>query len=160
MELAGVGQFGGWEEGSYWTGASSPAIAIIPTSATTAAVIEAGPWAASTPPGIPQCSVPEHPSNRSTRAVGDIIVYDVDLNATYRPLLLVEPIIAVVSPAYLQAVTGCSDPFWLTIPAAPPAAQPRRSAGVLFEAEIEVFARPESTGGLHVREPGSHADMA
>ncbi len=91
--------------GSWGPAAPNPAIAIIPTSATTAVVIEADPWAASTPPGIPQCSVPESPSNRSTRAVGDIIVYDVDLNATYRPLLLVEPIIAVVSPAYLQAVT-------------------------------------------------------
>ena len=88
-----------------WWGpaAPNPAIAIIPISATTAVVIEADPWAASAPPGLPQCPIPDSPSNRSTRPVGDLIVYDVDLTATYRPLLLVDPIVAVVSPAYLQA---------------------------------------------------------
>ncbi|MYJ85873.1 MAG: S-layer homology domain-containing protein [Acidimicrobiaceae bacterium] len=90
----------------WWGPATSdPAIAIIPTSDTAAVVIEADPFAAAGPAGLPQCFIGELPGSRTTRFVGDIIVYDVDLTAPDRPLLMVNPTAAVVTPQRLAAET-------------------------------------------------------
>lgn len=116
--------------GGYWgTAAPDPVIAIIPTSATTAVVIEADPFAAQGLPGVPQCFIGELPysedqciepldyepqpgtsATRSTRPVGDIIVYDVDVTSYHRPQLLVSPLVAVVSPAALERIAPLYTP--------------------------------------------------
>lgn len=127
-QLTSIGTFVQWEDdparcwrrdgGGYWGGAASdPVIAIVPTSAHTAVVIEADPFAAQGVADVPQCGPSELPyslnqcsapndydsqggeyATISTRPVGDIIIYDVDLRAHSRPLLLVAPTVAVVSP--------------------------------------------------------------
>ncbi|MXW94257.1 MAG: hypothetical protein F4110_04440 [Acidimicrobiaceae bacterium] len=123
-----------WEDsgGSYWgTAAPNPAIAIVPTSDSTAVVIEADPFAARGPPGVPQCFIGElpyspyqcaapddydgagHAATRSTRPVGDIIVYDVDLMSHHRPQLLVSPTVAVVSSSRIEQLTPVYGPTGL-----------------------------------------------
>lgn len=123
-----------WENpsGSCWgPAAPDPAIAIVPTSATTAVVIEADPFAAQGPPGVPQCFIGELPygphqciapddydgagqaATRSTRPVGDIIVCDVDLTSHHRPQLLVSPTVAVVSPSKFEQLTPLYGPTGL-----------------------------------------------
>ena len=115
--LSGAGRECWHASKGYWGGAApDPVIAIVPTSATTAVVIEADPFAAKGPPGVFQCHIGELPysqhqcieppgydesgfATRSTRPVGDIIVYDVDLTSYHRPQLLVSPTVAYVSPA-------------------------------------------------------------
>lgn len=112
--------------GQGWGGAvPNPAIAIIPTSSHTAVVIEADQFAAHGPPSVPHCfglsdqlteRPPECPNAATTtgtgvRSVGDIIVYDVDLTASYRPLLMVNPTVAIVTPtkyAQLASLLGSS----------------------------------------------------
>ncbi len=112
--------------GHWGPAAPDPVIAIIPTSDTTAVVIEADPFAAQGRPQVPQCffdenhelpysqhqctAPPDHRPRdeenptRHTRPVGDIIVYDVDLTTRHRPQLLVNPTVAVVSPAKHEQV--------------------------------------------------------
>ena len=85
--------------GGWWgPPTEDPSIVIIATSDTTAVVIEADPFATAGPPGIPQCFIGELPGNRSTRFVGDILVYDVDITAPDRPLLMANPTVAIVTP--------------------------------------------------------------
>ena len=114
--------------GSHWgPAAPNPSIAIIPISLTTAVVIEADPFAAHGPPGVPQCFIGELPysqhqciapgdhkggglATRSGRPVGDIIVYDVDLTTHHRPQLLVTPTVALVSPAKYEQLAPLYGP--------------------------------------------------
>ncbi len=104
-----------WRSGGpiWGTAAAAPVIAIIPTSATTALVVEADPFTAKGRSDTPRCGPRELPTERTTREIGDVIVYAVDttLPTGNRPQRMLNPTTAMVTPAEHAQITTSHSPL-------------------------------------------------
>ena len=101
-----------WHRHHWGEAAPDPAIAIIPTSATTALVVEADPFAGQGLANVDRCGPIELPERRTTRSIGDVLVYAVDITVPSgaRPQRMVNPITALVAPAEYQRLVETHSP--------------------------------------------------